>query len=911
MPSSVPQFSIILAAGKGTRMRSSNLHKVCFPIDGKPAIVRAIETYNECGIAHHVVVVGVLVGQVVESVGSVFDNTIFAYQTTQSGTANAARVGLQALSAFPGDADILLVAGDRLIESTVLEQLFDLFYSNSCDLALLARPRKDGSRQGRIVEQSPGKPLAIVEMTDILQRSIYRRIRSIIEEGRDIESSEILNLMKTGFFCTKEEVSEEKMAKAFGKLWQKVSNPSANLGREDILQSIPEEMTYFEWTTPEGEQLRMTPEEVEQAGRVNSSVYLIKASALRFALEHLAPSENAQQEEYLSDLISILNSEMHPHGRGFLTRTLLVENPAYLMGFNDPAELLQVEEYFQNRKRPRTVDQVPDSKWYKPIDSWLKDLDALLAAQSGETSGLMDEFKAIYGNDPEVIKERAKSYRETLEYAAKVLPPQAQVLIVRSPGRVNVLSRHIDHQGGNCNLMTIGYETLMVIHARSDDQVHLRNVDQERFPSRQFSIGQLVMDLPWDDWLSLINSEKVSRMIQTTGGDWSQYIMAAVLRLQKKFNRTKLLGMDMVVSGNIPMAAGLSSSSSLVVGAAEATIALNQLDTFPAQFVDLCGEGEWFVGTRGGSADHAALKIGQKGKVLKVRFFDFAVEDLVPFPAEYIMAVCDSGLKAHKSANTRQQFNHRITCYRIGFHLIKKFFPQFAPLLHHLRDVNVRNLRIPLSWIYKFLLHLPENASRQELLELDNSPEMRSFLGSQESLPDALYPIRGVVLFGLAECERARLYADFLRSGKIREIGQMMNVSHNGDRVVHYTEGGEEVPYTAPVSNSYLLGLMEDLESGDPGRVLRAQLQWQPGSYSCSLPRIDRMVDISTRTPGVLGAQLAGAGLGGCMMVLAEKDSLPALMLNLKQQYYEPEGLPHTVLPCKPIAGSGILMKRN
>ncbi len=70
--------------------------------------------------------------------------------------------------------------------------------------------------------------------------------------------------------------------------------------------------------------------------------------------------------------------------------------------------------------------------------------------------------------------------------------------------------------------------------------------------------------------------------------------------------------MDIVVSGNIPLAAGLSSSSSLVVGAAEATIAINGLETFPAQFVDLCGEGEWFVGTRGGSADHAAIKLGQK-----------------------------------------------------------------------------------------------------------------------------------------------------------------------------------------------------------------------------------------------------------------------------------------------------------
>ena len=54
----------------------------------------------------------------------------------------------------------------------------------------------------------------------------------------------------------------------------------------------------------------------------------------------------------------------------------------------------------------------------------------------------------------------------------------------------------------------------------------------------------------------------------------------------------------------------------------------------------------------------------------------------------------------------------------------------------------------------------------------------------------------------------------------------------------------------------------EDLESGEPERVERAQLHWQPGSYRCSVPEIDHMVDLALRVEGVVGAQLAGAGLG-------------------------------------------------
>ena len=102
-----------------------------------------------------------------------------------------------------------------------------------------------------------------------------------------------------------------------------------------------------------------------------------------------------------------------------------------------------------------------------------------------------------------------------------------------------------------------------------------------------------------------------------------------------------------------------------------------------------------------------------------------------------------------------------------------------------------------------------------------------------------------------------------------------------------------------------MLGLLSDLESGDPERVIAAQLIRQPGSYACSIPEIDLMADIANRTPGVAGAQLAGAGLGGCMMVLARRDAVPQLMENLKNGYYRPRNIADNILVCSPIAGAG------
>jgi N-acetylgalactosamine kinase len=907
MPAQAPKFSIILAAGKGTRMGSASVPKVCFPVDGVPAINRAIETYNACGIDRHIVVIGAMAGQVVETVGAKFDNAAFTFQAEQLGTAHATRVGLGALATGSEDPAILLVAGDRLIEPTVLEQLFDIFFTEQCDLALLACPRRDGSSQGRIVTDAAGNPIAIVEMADVRQRIVMKKLRELATCRQLPSRGELRQLMERRFFGDGREPDESKLKKAFGGLWDLLAGEGQAPSPDEILAAAPEQLTCFRFDSGAGEIVK-TPEEVRDSPLVNNSVYVTRASALRWALARL-DRNNAQGEEYLSAAIEFLAARGGTESDAGGIRALQVSDPSYVLGFNDPAELLEVEAHIQARSRDRAELELSPSRWYRKVSEWQAAFAAAGESDNAGGNGLRDELVACYSDDAEVLAERRGAYREVLDHAAGLLGPEQLVFLVRSPGRVNVMGRHIDHQGGNCNLITFGYETLMVVGARADDRVRICNVDGERFGDREFSIGEMIADLPWDDWLSLVNSEKVSEMVHTYGGDWSQYVMAAVLRLQKKFNHLKLRGMDLVVGGNVPMAAGLSSSSSLVVGAAEATIAVNGLDTFPAQLIDLCGEGEWFVGTRGGAADHAAVKLGQKGKVIKVTFFDFAVQERVLFPADYVLAVCDSGVRAQKSANAKDQFNHRISCYRLGFLLIKKLFPQYAPLLEHLRDVSARNLRVPLGWIYRILLHLPEQATRDELRALLPGEDLDPFFAAHQPPADGLYPIRGVVLFGLAEMERARLYADYLKENRISQIGRIMNTSHNGDRVSCFAPDGSEEPYRAPDSNTYLLDLMEDLESGNPDRVNRAQLEWQPGGYGCSLPVIDKMVDISLRSEGVAGAQLAGAGLGGCMMVFTRRESVQELRRNLHEGYYQPADQEPNILICTPIAGSGVLLK--
>jgi N-acetylgalactosamine kinase len=87
----------------------------------------------------------------------------------------------------------------------------------------------------------------------------------------------------------------------------------------------------------------------------------------------------------------------------------------------------------------------------------------------------------------------------------------------------------------------------------------------------------------------------------------------------------------------------------------------------------------------------------------------------------------------------------------------------------------------------------------------------------------------------------------------------------------------------------------------------QVDLATQCGCYACSTEAIDHLVDLADSTEGVVGAQLAGAGLGGCMMVLVKASALDNLLARFRKEFYQPRGLEFDVHVCTPVAGAGLL----
>ncbi len=887
---------VLLAAGKGTRMGRSDLSKVCFEIDGVPAISRQIGLFRRQGFLRFLVVVGSHAEQVMETVTREHPGVLYVHQEPQLGTGHAAKVAAEALEQYGLEGNILVTMGDKYVEEAAVDALIDGFLKQQADLALLAVPPSEASRDsvGRVLINREGCALAILERTDRARLEVAERLQEIIASTGRVTGENVRKVVQAHL------PDPKKQSRAFGPLL-KLARSDKPLNQGKLEKLIRQ---WREWMEVDGKTYSVR--QIRRLSRyTNPSLYLFRKEAFFEGLRRL-DNDNAQGEYYLTDVVRLLSqmkdSQDQPRYR---VRAVTVDHPEWIQGFNSPDELLAIQDHVRRQKpstRRAAASGHPQLRpnQYRTVRQWLERIEQ-------RRPSIARWMHQIYGNHPELHEAKLRDMVRVLECYARRFGADDKVCLVRAPGRVNLMGRHVDHRGGTTNFLAIDRETIAVASLRQDDQVVAVNVQPARFKPVEFSIAEMMGRFAFREWLNFVESPWVRNMLRNAAGDWSNYLKAAVLRLQHRYPEIKVRGINLAVSGNVPIAAGLSSSSTLVVAALQATIALNNFELTSQQFIDLCGEGEWFVGSRGGAGDHAAIYLGQRGKIAHVGYLPFRLEKIIDAPADYQVVIANSHIHAAKSASAKHQFNARVATYNLGLALLKQRCPEIAGMVEYLRDVDPEKLGCPTSAIYNWLTRVPVSMQRKDfvaMLPADHRDLIETCFASHDE--PAAYQPRGVLLYGIAEMLRSRLAVGLLESGRIDELGQMMLISHDGDRVSRPRPDGAYEPVDEDVSDTYLNRLIHDLASEGPLRVLNAQLYRQPGSYACSTPEIDRMVDIASRVPGVAGAQIAGAGLGGCIMVLARKQAVPSLRRALIREYYRPAGLKPAILPCVPVEGAGL-----
>jgi galactokinase len=184
---------------------------------------------------------------------------------------------------------------------------------------------------------------------------------------------------------------------------------------------------------------------------------------------------------------------------------------------------------------------------------------------SERTARLLEEFRTRFTGDP---------------------------VVVRAPGRVNLIGEHTDYNDGFVLPIAISRDVRIAVAPREDDRVRLYSLNFQE--TAEFSLGQIAFD---------------------PNAGWSNYVRGMADQLIR--SGARLRGMEGVVEGNVPIASGLSSSAAMEIAAGLAFQVTSGARVEPVEMARLAQRAEnEFMGVHVGIMDQFISRLGEAGQAL-------------------------------------------------------------------------------------------------------------------------------------------------------------------------------------------------------------------------------------------------------------------------------------------------------
>ena len=235
--------------------------------------------------------------------------------------------------------------------------------------------------------------------------------------------------------------------------------------------------------------------------------------------------------------------------------------------------------------------------------------------------------------------------------------PDAPVRAFFVPGRIEVLGKHTDYAGGRSIVAATEQGFCLAAAARDD-------------------AGLWVSALDLDDQAKF----ELSGDLAPPVGHWSNYPMTVARRVARNF-AGPLRGAHIAFAGDLPPAAGMSSSSALMVGVFLVLSGVNALcerEEYRREIASLESLGEYLgtvengqsygslagdkgVGTFGGSEDHTAILCCRTGELSQYSYCPVRLERRITMPEGFVFAVASSGVEAAKTGQAMDKYN-RASC---------------------------------------------------------------------------------------------------------------------------------------------------------------------------------------------------------------------------------------------------------
>jgi len=221
----------------------------------------------------------------------------------------------------------------------------------------------------------------------------------------------------------------------------------------------------------------------------------------------------------------------------------------------------------------------------------------------------------IHHDDSEILQQRVN--QAFIEYFSG-----EPTLCVKAPGRVNLIGEHTDYNEGFVLPCALQYGTTIAARPRTDNIIHVVALDYES---------------------QAVHFEATLPIAHSPATPWANYVKGVVHILLSRSRQ--ITGVDMVIAGDVPQGAGLSSSASLQVALGLLFSELNQFELSPVE-IALCAQQAEndFVGCQCGVMDQIASALGQTQHAVLLDCRSLETQ-LVPIPSEISLVIVNSNVR--------------------------------------------------------------------------------------------------------------------------------------------------------------------------------------------------------------------------------------------------------------------------
>lgn len=250
--------------------------------------------------------------------------------------------------------------------------------------------------------------------------------------------------------------------------------------------------------------------------------------------------------------------------------------------------------------------------------------------------------------------------KESMEVSFKNYFNEDATLVVKSPGRINIIGEHTDYNNGFVLPAAIDKYIYVALNIRQDQLLNLYSKDYNQSYQTDLSIAD------------------------PNAPEWAKYIIGVAQLINKKTNTIK--GFNLYLEGDVPLGAGLSSSAALSCATA---FALNELFDGRLSRIQLAEIGQQtehqYIGLKCGIMDQFASVLGKDNHAIKLDCRDLSYEYVPLDWTEYEILLLNTNVK-HNLASTA--YNDRRNACEQGVNLIREQFPE----VQSLRDVTLQQL---------------------------------------------------------------------------------------------------------------------------------------------------------------------------------------------------------------------------